>query len=136
MGDVGLDVDLTLSRTPRCELWPAEWLCVPGGDAWDDLLVFVIGTQTPHPPRRAPAIVLEQTFHAPLGRAAHLAVVHQNLCSPAGTRISALAKASEPSAFNRPFVIAVIVRDDDGIDRLRIDAAAAPYWSPLDPAVD
>ena len=110
------------------ELWPAECPGVPTAVMpGTTSLPSLVGAQPlQHLAGEHPAIVLEQTFHAPLGRAAHLAVVHpelvlarrhQNFGVGEGQRTVGLQQAVD--------VIAVIVRDDDGIDRLGVDAGGS-----------
>jgi len=104
------------------------------GDAGDDLLAFVIGPQPLHHlAGKDAAIVLEQVFHAALRRAAHLSVIHpelvfsrrhQNLGIGKRERIVRLQQAVH--------VVAVVVRDDDGIDRLGVDACGGEIGQETD----
>ena len=125
MRDVGLDVDLARSRRHDMRIVP-HGMAVGGdrGNAGDDLLAFVIGPQPLHHlAGKDAAVVPEQLLDAAFGGTTHLAVIHpelvfrrrhQNLGVGKGERIVRLQQTVH--------VIAVVVRNDDGIDRLGVDA--------------
>src|SRR5436190_22772005 len=74
-------------------------------------------------PAENPAVVLEQAFHTSLRRAAHLTIVHPELMFDRWYKDFGIREgwfAVDPK--EAIHVVLMIMRDDDCIDRLNVDA--------------